>query len=119
LTSKPTNFNLFAKTEKLIEARKKMIEDDKIDWGLGELLSYASILHEGSSVRISGQDCKRGTFTHRHAVYVDTNTGAEFIPLTHINAQAEFCIYNSALSEAAVLGFEYGNSIADPTYLTI
>jgi 2-oxoglutarate dehydrogenase E1 component len=70
-------------------------------------------------VRLSGQDCKRGTFTHRHSVYFDVETGAEFCPLTQVNPEAEFVVYNSLLSEAAVLGFEYGNAIADPTFLTI
>jgi 2-oxoglutarate dehydrogenase E1 component len=119
LTSRPKNFNLLPKVEKLIETRKDMMEKGMVDWGLGELLSYASLLHEGNPVRISGQDCKRGTFSHRHAVYFDTQTGQEFLPLTQVNPKTEFCIYNSLLSEAAVLGFEYGNAIADPTYLTV
>lgn len=119
LTSVPKDFNVHPKLVKLIEARRKMIEDNAIDWGLGELLAYASLLSEGTSVRLSGQDVKRGTFTHRHCVYFDTETNQEFSPLTHVNPQAEFVPYNSLLSETAVLGFEYGNAIADPTFLTI
>jgi 2-oxoglutarate dehydrogenase E1 component len=119
LTSVPSNFNVHPKLVKLIEARKQMIKDNAIDWGLGELLAYASLLNEGTPVRISGQDVKRGTFTHRHAVYCDSKNGSEFTPLTNVNPKAEFVIYNSLLSETAVLGFEYGNSIADPTFMTI
>lgn len=119
LTSIPSNFNVHPKLAKLIEARRQMIKDNSIDWGLGELLAYASLLHEGTPVRISGQDVKRGTFTHRHAVYFDTKNGSEFTPLAQVNPKAEFVIYNSLLSETAVLGFEYGNAIADPTFLTI
>lgn len=119
LTSHPSGFNLLPKVGKLIDQRKEMIAQNKLDWGMGELMAYASLLHEGYPVRISGQDCKRGTFSHRHAVYFDTENGKEFIPLTQVNPKTEFCIYNSLLSETAVLGFEYGNAIADPTYLTI
>ena len=119
LTTAPENFNLLPKVKKLIDMRAKMIEENKIDWGLGELLAYASLLSEGYPVRLSGQDCKRGTFTHRHAVYFDTESGEEHTPLVHVNPDTEFCVYNSHLSETAVLGFEYGNAIADPTYLTI
>lgn len=119
LTSTPKNFNLHPKLGKLLEARREMIQSNAIDWGLGELLAYGSLNAEGVSVRLSGQDAKRGTFTHRHSVYFDTQTNAEFCPLTHVNPKAEFCVYNSPLSEMAVLGFEYGNAIADPTFLTI
>lgn len=119
LTSVPKDFSVHPKLVKLIEARRKMIEDNAVDWGMGELLAYASLLSEGTSVRLSGQDVKRGTFTHRHCVYFDTHNNQEFSPLTHVNPKAEFVVYNSLLSETAVLGFEYGNAIADPTFLTI
>ncbi len=119
LTAPPSGFNTHPKLLKLLEARKKMIDDNAIDWGLGELLAYGSLLHEGTSVRLSGQDVKRGTFTHRHCVYFDTETNKEFVPLAGVNPKAEFVPYNSSLSEMAVLGFEYGNAIADPTFLTI
>jgi len=120
LTEKPKNFNLHPKIEKLIEARAKMAETGHLDWAMGELLAYGSLCVEGTPVRVSGQDCKRGTFTHRQAVYFDTTTDAEYCPLNTLNpANGEFVIYNSLLSEMAVLGFEYGNSCSDPTYLTI
>ncbi len=119
LTSSPRDFNLHPKLAKLLEARRQMLTDSAIDWGMAELLCYGSLNLEGTSVRLSGQDAKRGTFTHRHAVYFDTHTGAEFCPLAQVNPEAEFVVYNSPLSELAVLGFEYGNAIADPTFLTI
>lgn len=119
LTTEPENFELHPKIKKLIAARKSMVDENRLDWAMGELLSYASLLYEGHSVRLSGQDCKRGTFTHRQAVYFDAKTGEEYCPLKHINEQKEFCIYNSSLSEMAVLGYEYGNSSTDPTFLTI
>src|SRR6185437_13879800 len=99
--------------------RRHMLTNNSLDWGMAELLSYGSLNLEGTSVRLSGQDSKRGTFTHRHSVYFDTETDAEFCPLAHVNPNAEFVVYNSPLSETAVLGFEYGNAIADPTFLTI
>ena len=87
---------------------------------MGELLAYGSLCLEGTPVRVSGQDCKRGTFTHRQAVYFDTEDNHEFCPLATLNPSAgEFVVYNSLLSEMAVVGFEYGNSCSDPTYLTI
>ncbi len=120
LTQVPENFNINKKVNRLIGQREKMMSENKIDWGMAELLSYASLRSEGVPVRITGQDCKRGTFSHRHAVYFDQETGNEHCPLSTINPeQGEFCIYNSPLSEMAVLGYEYGNSISDPTFLTI
>lgn len=119
LTSVPKDFNLHPKVQKLLDSRRQMITDNAIDWGLAELLSYGSLNDDGISVRLSGQDAKRGTFTHRHSVYFDIRDNSEFCPLTQINPKAEFCVYNSPLSEMAVLGFEYGNAIADPTFLTI
>lgn len=120
LTTEPQSFNLHPKIKKLIEARAKMVKSDHLDWAMGELLAYGSLCLENTPVRISGQDSKRGTFTHRQAVYFDTKTGEEHTPLSTLNPEhGEFCIYNSPLSEMAVLGFEYGNSSSDPTYLTI
>ena len=119
LTTEPEGVKLNSKIKRLIENRRKMIDEDQIDWGLAELLSYGSLIAEGHSVRLSGQDCKRGTFTHRHSVYFDANTGEEYTPLKNLNPDKEFCVYNSSLSEMAVLGFEYGNSSSDPTFLTI
>ncbi|MCB0413332.1 MAG: 2-oxoglutarate dehydrogenase E1 component, partial [Bdellovibrionales bacterium] len=120
LSAEPADFKLNKKVQRLLAQRKKMIEDNAIDWGLGELLAYATLCSEGTPVRLSGQDCKRGTFTHRHAIYFDQETDREFSPLNTINyPEGEFCVYNSSLSELAVLGFEYGNASSDPTYLTI
>jgi 2-oxoglutarate dehydrogenase E1 component len=120
LTEDPKDFNLHPKLGKLIAARRHMVETGHLDWAMGELLAYGSLCVEGTPVRVSGQDCKRGTFTHRQAVYYDTQTDAQYCPLSSLNPdKGEFCIYNSPLSEYAVLGFEYGNSFSDPTYLTV
>ena len=121
LTSYPANFTPHPKLLKLLEARKAMMDGKgAIDWGMAELLSYGTIMFEGNSVRLSGQDVGRGTFTHRHAVFHDIKTGERFVPLSTINPEkVEFCAYDSLLSEYAVMGFEYGNSSSDPTYLTI
>jgi len=121
LTQTPAGFNLNAKVQKLLDSRAKMIEGEgAIDWGMGELLSYGCLLYDGTPVRLSGQDCIRGTFTHRHSAYYDQKTGEKFSPLSQIRPDdVEFCVYDSPLSEYAVMGFEYGNSSSDPTFLTI
>ena len=120
LTTEPKDFNLHPKLKRLIEARREMVSQGHVDWAMGELLAYGSLCLEGTPVRLSGQDCKRGTFTHRQAVYFDTKTNAEYSPLSQLNpTEGEFVIYNSLLSEMGVLGFEYGNSCSDPTYLTL
>jgi 2-oxoglutarate dehydrogenase E1 component len=120
LSSEPPQFNLHPKMKKLIEARREMVQKDQLDWAVCELLAYGTLCREGTPVRLSGQDCMRGTFTHRQCVYFDTQTGARYSPLATIDPErGEFCVYNSPLSEMAVLGFEYGNSTSDPTYLTI
>lgn len=117
----PANFNPHPKLLKLLETRKKMARgEEPVDWGMGELLAYGSLLSEGTSVRLSGQDSVRGTFTHRHAALHDVKTGETFAALDAVNGDTvEFCVYDSILSEYAVLGFEYGNSTADPTFLTM
>lgn len=120
LTEEPLSFHLHPKIAKLIQSRAEMYKDGHIDWAMGELLAYGTLCQEGTPVRLSGQDCKRGTFTHRQSVYFDTETGQEHCPLATINPEkGEFVVYNSLLSEMAVLGFEYGNSCSDPTYLTV
>jgi len=121
LTHVPPTFNLNPKIQKLLDTRAKMLEGEgNIDWGMGELLSYGSLLFEGTPVRLTGQDCIRGTFSHRHSAYYDQKTGEKFTPLTQIRPDdVEFCVYDSPLSEYAVMGFEYGNSSSDPTFLTI
>ncbi len=120
LTTVPDGFSVHSKLKKLIEQRKEMMTGDRpMDWGMAELLAYGSLIEEGSSVRLSGQDCIRGTFTHRHACFFDTNTAERYNPLGELREDREFCVYNSPLSEMAVLGFEYGNSSSDPTFMTI
>ncbi len=95
-------------------------ESGNLDWAMGELLAYGTLLNEGFPVRLSGQDVERGTFSHRHAVLQVEDSEEKFVPLQMINEnQAPFHIYNSLLSEYAVLGFEYGYALATPTDLTI
>ena len=117
----PTNFKPLRKVEKLLQDKIKLFNDEhKIDWATGELMAYGSLLIEGKDVRMSGQDVKRGTFSHRHSVLYDENTNAEYNRLNHFTEmQAPFRIYNSLLSEYAVLGFEYGYSMANPNALVI
>ena len=114
----PTGFVAHPRLAKQLERRRDAMGDaGGIDWGHAESLAFASVLAEGMSVRISGQDAERGTFSHRHAVLHDPNTGQTFTPLQHLpNARGLFEIYNSPLSETGVLGFEYGYSTtADDT----
>ncbi len=121
LSMVPQGFNPHPKLTKLLETRKAMGEGKELlDWGTAELCAYGTLLAEGTSIRITGQDCVRGTFTHRHAGLYDVKTGEAFAALDQINGdQVEFCVYDSILSEYGVLGFEYGNAISDPTFLTI
>lgn len=120
IASYPTHFNPHPKLLKLLESRKNMAQGKEgIDWGMGEMLAYGSLVMEGKSVRITGQDCVRGTFTHRHAGLYDHKTGEQFISLKSLNPGTEFCVYDSILSEYGVMGFEYGNSITDPSFLSI
>ncbi len=117
----PEGFTPLRKIQKLLDDKQKLFaEKQELDWASGELLAYASIVAEGKDVRMSGQDVKRGTFSHRHAVLRDENTNAEYSRLSNINAtQGKFRIYNSLLSEYAVMGFEYGYAMATPNTLTI
>jgi 2-oxoglutarate dehydrogenase E1 component len=110
----PTGFSAHPRLAKQLERRRDaMGEEGGIDWGHAESLAFASLLAEGTSVRLSGQDAERGTFSHRHAVLHDPNTGQTFTPLQHLpNARGQLEIYNSPLSETGVLGFEYGYSTA-------
>ena len=110
---------LFKKTIKLLNDRKKMLENDSLDWSMGELLAYAGILSDGYNVRISGQDVERGTFSHRHAILTYEDSTETISPLNNISKEANFEIYNSHLSEYGVLGFEYGYSISMPKSLVI
>ena len=117
----PKGIKLFRKIIKLQEKRKEMLENrEKLDWAMGELLAYGSLLEEGFPVRISGQDSERGTFSHRHAVLRIEDAEEEYVPLSNLSEkQAGFEIYNSPLNEYGVLGFEYGYSCASPNSLTV
>jgi 2-oxoglutarate dehydrogenase E1 component len=97
-----------------------MVEDGTIDWGMGETLAIGSLLLEGTSVRLAGQDSRRGTFGQRHAVLLDQNSGEDFTPLLYLSDdQARFNVYDSLLSEYAAMGFEYGYSLARPEALVM
>ncbi|MBK6627245.1 MAG: 2-oxoglutarate dehydrogenase E1 component [Flavobacteriales bacterium] len=116
----PNGMKFFSKLEKILNDRRKMMEEETLDWGLAELLAYGSLLVEGKPVRFTGQDVERGTFSHRHAVVKVEDSEEEFIHLKHIQeGQALLQIYNSLLSEYAVLGFEYGYALTNPNTLTI
>lgn len=121
LTHVPENIKLFRKIIRLQENRREMIEKTgKLDWAMGELLAYGTLLDEGISVRLSGQDSARGTFSHRHSVLTVEDSEVEYVPLNNISEkQALFEVYNSPLSEYGVLGFEYGYSCLTPNSLTI
>ena len=117
----PGSFKPLRKVEKLLQDKVKLFNDEKkIDWATGELLAYSSLLVEGKDVRMSGQDVRRGTFSHRHACLRDEETNEIYNRLNHFTEQqSPFRIYNSLLSEFAVLGFEYGYSMANPNALVI
>ena len=121
LSHVPDGFNLNPKIVRQLEAKKQAIDAAQgIDWATGEALAYGSLLLEGTHVRLSGEDSQRGTFSQRHAVLIDQLNQNEYTPLNNIAAdQARIEIYNSLLSEAGVLGFEYGYSLADPSTLVL
>ena len=121
LTEYPDSFTPHPKIDKLLEQRRKMAQGElPLDWGAGEALAFASLLVEGSRVRISGQDAQRGTFSHRHAVLHDYENGRRHVPFRHLSPdQGMFDVWNSPLSEIGVLGFEYGYSLDYPEALTI
>jgi 2-oxoglutarate dehydrogenase E1 component len=115
LCSAPADFHVYPKLAKQLERRRSTLEQGAIDWGTAEALAFASLLVEGHPIRLSGQDTQRGTFSQRHLVFHDDQTGAEWVPMHHlVGAAATFEVYNSPLSEVACLGFEYGYSAADP-----
>ena len=116
----PEEKQLFKKSQRLLSDRKKMVEDtDKLDWAMGELLAYGTLLKEGHPVRISGQDVERGTFSHRHAILKSEESEQEICPLNSVSDVAKFTAFNSLLSEYGVLGFDYGYAMAMPNSLTI
>ena len=125
LTTLPENFKLHSTVERVVAARREMgLGKLPLDWGMAENLAYASLLKEGHSIRLSGQDSGRGTFSHRHAVFHDQNRekwdAGNYIPLRNLFPnQPDFLVIDSLLSEEAVLGFEYGYASADPTTFVI
>jgi len=141
LSTAPEDFHFHRTLNRLLSKRTETIlEGEALDWGAAEMLAYGALLLEGNAVRISGQDSRRGTFSHRHAALRDTESGQLYIPLNHMRQmgrpgvegqapgdpgednkprQARMCIYDSPLSEAGVLAFEYGYSLADPNMLVI
>ncbi len=114
--SVPEGFVLHPKLARQFEQRDKAVADGEIDWALGEALAFGSLLLEGTNVRVTGQDTRRGTFSHRHAVLVDNQTGAEHVPLGGLEG-GRFTIRDSLLSEYACVGFEYGYSVVAPNDL--
>ena len=121
LTTVPKDFQVLRKVQKLMDERRESYQQGQINWALAELLAYGSLLADGRKVRISGQDVVRGTFSHRHAAARDEKDNRLHVFLNHlpIEAQGPFSIYNSLLSEYAVLGFEYGYSMASPNALVV
>lgn len=121
ITEQPKDKVLYRKLTRLLDERRKMIEKTgRLDWAMGELLAYGTLLDEGFPVRLSGQDSQRGTFSHRHSVLTIEKSEESYVPLNNISEkQARFEVYNSPLSEYGVLGFEYGYALASPHTLTI
>jgi 2-oxoglutarate dehydrogenase E1 component len=116
----PADKKFFKKIDRILEDRRMMMMDNRMDWAMAELLAYGSLLEEGFAVRLSGQDSERGTFAHRHASFVVEDTDEKYVPLKNISEkQGDFHVFNSLLSEYGVLGFEYGYSLANPKCLTI
>ena len=120
ISSLPQEKKFIRKIERLVQSRKVMFDQDKLDWAMAEHLAYGSLLEEGFDVRISGQDVERGTFSHRHAVIKVEDSEEEILLLNNISdSQGKFYIFNSLLSEYGVVGFDYGYAMASPKTLTI
>lgn len=121
LTSVPEGFHVHRTIQRFLDNRKKMIESGEgIDWAMAEALAFGSLLLEGHRVRLSGQDCERGTFSQRHSVLTDQENEERYTPLNHLSEnQARYEVINSMLSEEAVLGFEYGYTLSEPNALTL
>jgi len=114
LTTRPDDFSVHPKLERILQAYRVAFDSDQVDWSLAEAFAFGSLVLEGTPVRLAGQDSRRGTFSQRHGVLVDTRTEAEWLPLAHLSDdQAPFMLYDSVLSEFAALGFEYGYSVAN------
>jgi 2-oxoglutarate dehydrogenase E1 component len=120
LSEVPKGMKFFNKMERILHERANMVKEDRLDWAMGELLAYGTLACEGHSVRLTGQDVERGTFSHRHAVIKLEDSEQEYIPLKHLQeGQAQVQIFNSPLNEYAVLAFEYGYAFATPASLTL
>ncbi|MEY5027241.1 MAG: transporter [Verrucomicrobiota bacterium] len=122
LTTLPENFQMLARLKKFFLDKRRQVweEGGPYDWAYGEALAFGSLLLEGTPVRLSGQDCRRGTFSHRHAVLYDERSRTRYVPLQNLSPdQARFNVYNSLLSEAAVLGFDYGYTLHFPEILCL
>lgn len=120
-TAAPEGFSVHPKLKRLLSAREEMAADTRpVDWGCAEMWAFGSLLLEGTPVRLTGQDCERGTFSHRHAVLHDVKEARRFVPLENLSpSQGKFTLVNTMLSELAVLGFEYGYSRAEPKALVL
>ncbi|WP_344920983.1 multifunctional oxoglutarate decarboxylase/oxoglutarate dehydrogenase thiamine pyrophosphate-binding subunit/dihydrolipoyllysine-residue succinyltransferase subunit, partial [Plantactinospora mayteni] len=119
-TSLPDGFNPHRRIQQLLDRRAKMTESGNIDWGLGEIIAFGTLLQDGVTVRLAGQDSRRGTFVQRHAVIVDSRTGAEHTPLSTLAGdRARFFVHDSLLSEYAAMGFEYGYSVENTEALVL
>jgi multifunctional 2-oxoglutarate metabolism enzyme len=120
LTTVPEGFNVHPKLTRWLEQRAGALERNAVDWALGEALAFGSLLTEGRTIRLSGQDTRRGTFSQRHSVLVDQQTGDQYTPLANLGGgQGKFFVYDSLLSEFAAVGFEYGYSVANPEALVL
>src|SRR4051794_37224306 len=122
----PDGFNVHPRVKPVLEKRREMAYEGKVDWAFAELLALGSFVAEGKTIRLSGQDTRRGTFTQRHSVVIDRKTGQEFTPLQLLTTNADgtptggrFLVYDSALSEYAAVGFEYGYSVGNPDALVL
>lgn len=120
INSLPSDMQFFSKVYKILEDRKKLVESNKVDWAIAELLAYATLVDDGHPVRLSGQDSERGTFAHRHASFTLEDMNERYMPLRHLDKNPNsFHAYNSPLSEYGVLGFEYGHALGVPNGLNI
>ena len=118
--SLPPDFSAHPKLKRMLERRAAMVSEGGVDWAMGELLAFGSLLMQGVPVRLAGQDSRRGTFVQRHSVLIDRESAAEYTPLANLSEdQAKFFVYDSLLSEYAALGFEYGYSVANPKALVL
>ncbi|MCW2702995.1 MAG: kgd [Blastococcus sp.] len=118
--SLPQDFHVHPKLQRMLERRAAMASEGNVDWAMGELLAFGSLLMDGVPVRLAGQDSRRGTFVQRHSVLIDRVTGGEYTPLANLSPdQAKFFVYDSLLSEYAALGFEYGYSVANSKALVL